>query len=88
MNPQPWSRRIDGLWLALKRGKVRHLYHSHVIGWRTECGQAFMPLEGESLIVDGERYDALPPCRACLRAVRRHRDWWQGVLDQQGAGAE
>lgn len=32
MTPQPWSRRIDGLWLASKGGKVRHLY-------RTRYGQ-------------------------------------------------
>lgn len=28
---------------------------------------------------------AMPPCKECLAAIRDRRDWWQGILEQQGA---
>lgn len=85
MTPQPWSRRIDGLWLASKGGKVRHLY-------RTRYGQNPTVWVGQCdirianpVVANGERYNALPPCKNCLAGARRQIDYWQGVLNQQGA---
>lgn len=83
-----WSGAIDGLWLAFLHAKVRHLCAGSSLArgvmptvWVTECGVHHTSLT----VVNGERYDRLPPCRHCLHRIADTVTYWQGILEQQGA---
>lgn len=83
--PARWSGDTHGLWIATPTSKVRHL-HARSAGmmYVTECNRD-IPWHREGRIVNGDRYDRLPPCKECLAAIRDRRDWWQSILEQQGA---
>lgn len=82
MKPEPWSKRIVGSWMATPSARVRHIYGSSRYGLHfPKCATRAL-LRAE--IVNGERYNALEPCRRCMDVVREEIAWREGLLAQQG----